>query len=332
MLRNVIAELHSYSLNGQPLIVKNTFVDVAEAEPCEPTHRRSKSLPWAHWRAGVPSQSDEQSTPDEPLHEVRRRVFTCCGDSETLEDFLGISPKSMVDLTSDGNCSRVGGKADNLDALEVNSDASTQIPCSSVGTRARFCSDATDNAIVRVPLSLESFLNSGLKAYPAVEPAAQDAGQKTTLMFRNLPVWFTRQNLEQLMNDEGFGMLYDFIYLPAELGSGTCFGYAFINMVTPKDAEQFVEYFQGFDRWPQADTRRAVVHLSEALQGLHEQTERYRNSPLMHPSVADELRPAVYSRGVRVPFPEPTAPIRPPRVRTSTKKKLPARPAAKTEF
>merc|ERR1711920_1142789 len=156
----------------------------------------------------------------------------------------------------------------------------------------------------------------------------EDTSNRSTLMFRNLPQWFTQQKLEQLLKDEGFGMLYDFIYLPAELSNGSCFGYAFINMVTPQDAIRFVKYFQGFNRWPETDTketetRRAVVHPSEQLQGLEEMVERYRNSPLMHSSVSDELRPAVYSRGVRVAFPEATAPIKPPRVRTSTKRNMP---------
>merc|ERR1712050_376422 len=102
---------------------------------------------------------------------------------------------------------------------------------------------------------------------------------------------------------------------------GSCFGYAFINMVEPRDAERLVDHFQGFDRWPEADTKRAVVHLSEALQGLEELVERYRNSALMHPKVLDELRPAVYHRGARVPFPKPTAPVRPPRKGTSAKHK-----------
>lgn len=183
----------------------------------------------------------------------------------------------------------------------------------------------------RVPLSLHSLLNAGMQADAAKAPSSEDSEQ-TTLMFRNLPESFTRQGLEILLNAEGFGMLYDFIYLPAELGSGNCFGYAFVNMATPMAAQQFVEHFQGFDRWPQPDARRAVVHFSEALQGLHEQIERYRNSPLMHSSVSDDIRPAIYSRGTRVCFPAPTVPIRPPKVRTSTKKKMPLRPVSKSDL
>lgn len=149
-----------------------------------------------------------------------------------------------------------------------------------------------------------------------------DMSYKTTVMFRNLPQQFTRQKLEKLLQAEGFGMLYDFIYLPANLGTGLCFGYAFINLTTPLDARRFVEHFQGFDRWPEtADYRRAAVHPSEELQGLQEMIERYRNSPLMHPSVVDELRPAVYHRGIRMPFPKPTAPIKPPRKSAAAKRR-----------
>jgi len=105
-----------------------------------------------------------------------------------------------------------------------------------------------------------------------------------------------------------------------------------VNLVTPKDAELFIEHFQGFDRWPEPESQRAVVHLSEALQGLNEQIERYRNSALMHHSISDDLRPAIYSQGMRMRFPEPTVPIKQPKMRTSTKKKLPLRGHSKSDL
>merc|ERR1712038_1292935 len=107
------------------------------------------------------------------------------------------------------------------------STASTQSPASSIGTsctRGPFTSDMSDTSIMRVPLSLDSFLSVGLSLSPT-SPPAQDDCSKTTLMFRNLPQWYTRQKLESLLDAEGFGSHYDFIYLPAELGSGSCFGY-----------------------------------------------------------------------------------------------------------
>lgn len=120
------------------------------------------------------------------------------------------------------------------------------------------------------------------------------------------------------MDAEGFTARYDFLYLPAELRTGVCFGYAFINMVTAADAQSLVGHFQGFEHWPVSGTgKKAEVHLSESLQGLEEQIARYRNSPLMHPKVPDRLRPAMYKNGVRTPFPKPALSIRRPRLRNS---------------
>jgi phosphatidylglycerophosphate synthase len=50
-------------------------------------------------------------------------------------------------------------------------------------------------------------------------------------------------------------------------------------------------------------------------KGLGAHIERYRNSPVMHESVPDEYKPAMYTRGVRVPFPPPTKNLRMPRIR-----------------
>merc|ERR1712087_1003810 len=85
-------------------------------------------------------------------------------------------------------------------------------------------------------------------------------------------------------------------------------------------------HFQGFQEWPVPSARRAVVHMSEELQGREEMIERYRNSPLMHPNVSDVLRPVIYSNGRRVPFPEPTVPLKPPRFRKANQKKAPPHP------
>jgi RNA recognition motif-containing protein len=156
----------------------------------------------------------------------------------------------------------------------------------------------------------------------AVEEPAVEAEPlaKTTMMFRNLPDGFTRLQLEELLDAEGFAAQYDFIYLPADLSTGACFGYAFVNIVTPSAARSFMDHFQGFDKWPVDCDKRAVVHTSEGIQGRDEQVERYRNSPLMHESVSDDLRPAIYRDGARVAFPESTVPLKPPRARAMTKR------------
>jgi len=150
---------------------------------------------------------------------------------------------------------------------------------------------------------------------PCRESSESGPDERTTLMFRNLPEGMARCELEDLLDAEGFATRYDFLYMPANLGTKACFGYAFINMVTPGDARAFIEHFQGFQAWQAASEKRAAVHMSEELQGLEAMIERYRNSPLMHSSVSDVLRPVIYCGGRRAPFPGPTVPLKPPRAR-----------------
>lgn len=155
---------------------------------------------------------------------------------------------------------------------------------------------------------------------------------RTTLMIRNLPPDFTRQMLEELLDEEGFAACYDFIYLPADILSGTCFCYAFINFTMPEDAQRFKRHFTGFTRWPVRSPKEGAVDWTEALEGLPRLIERYRNSPLMHASVPEHFRPAIYQRGINVPFPEPSVRIRAPRVRRSLPSRVRAKSSAPGSF
>jgi len=140
---------------------------------------------------------------------------------------------------------------------------------------------------------------------------------ETTVMVRNLPLSFTRPELEEVLNDEGFREQYNFIYLPAKLTTGAAFGYAFVNFVTAEEATRFLKTFHGYDRWSVPAAGRAVTHISQELQGLEANINRYRNSSLMHASVPDWVRPALYRSGERIPFAPPTVELRPPRMRGS---------------
>merc|ERR1719413_153276 len=80
-------------------------------------------------------------------------------------------------------------------------------------------------------------------------------------------------------------------------------------------AERFKHHFQDFKEWHAPSSEPCEVLWSENLQGYDAHVERYRNSPVMHESVADKFKPALYKDGVRIPFPEPTKTIRAPRAR-----------------
>lgn len=151
------------------------------------------------------------------------------------------------------------------------------------------------------------------------------AVDKTTVILRNLPEDFTREALVELLNAEGFCGRYDYIYLPLHFALRTCFGYAFINLVNCFEAERFRYHFEGFNRWLQPDKKVAAVGWSDSLQGLDEQVARFRNSRIMHESMPDELKPAVFENGIRVSFPPPTKSLLPPRSRQVQKKGRAAR-------
>jgi hypothetical protein len=111
--------------------------------------------------------------------------------------------------------------------------------------------------------------------------------------------------LLQVLDSQGFTAAYDFVYLPIEFNKGTNFGYSFVNFVATEQARRFIEQCQGFNSWGlEHETGANMVWSS--LQHLDAHVERYRNSPVMHPSVADDCKPVVFQNGVRVDFPPPT--------------------------
>lgn len=141
---------------------------------------------------------------------------------------------------------------------------------------------------------------------------------RTTLMFRNLPNNYNRFTLLHMLDSEGFKGSYSLVYLPTDFRNFAGFGYAFVNFVSHEEARRAKTSFQGFARWRVPSRKICDVVWSGPVQGLQAHTERYRNSPVMHDSVPDEYKPAVFVEGMRVSFPTPTKRIRPPRVRRNS--------------
>lgn len=151
--------------------------------------------------------------------------------------------------------------------------------------------------------------------FPAVKECVVvgDNDDRTTLMFRNLPNEYTRTTLTDMLDSEGFGRLYSFVYVPTDFKRFAGFGYAFVSFANHQSAVLAMNHFGGFKNWKVQSQKVCEVDWSGAVQGLVSHTERYRNSPVMHHSVPDEYKPAVFVNGIRVPFPTSTRPLRPPR-------------------
>merc|ERR1740139_485760 len=98
-----------------------------------------------------------------------------------------------------------------------------------------------------------------------------------------------------------------------DFGRRANLGYAFVNMVDVDAAQRFWTAFHGFAGWGGTSDKVCTLDWTTPNQGLADAIARYRNSPLMHPSVPPECRPAIFRHGQLADFPPPTRAIRAPR-------------------
>jgi len=105
-----------------------------------------------------------------------------------------------------------------------------------------------------------------------------------------------------MLDKAGLKGLYDFVYLPMDFKKGKVFGHLIVNFVSNESAEQANFHFAGAG---------ATIEWSEQHQGLDALIQRYRNSPIMHPTMPEASKPLIFSEGFVVPFPAPTEEIQP---------------------
>jgi hypothetical protein len=143
------------------------------------------------------------------------------------------------------------------------------------------------------------------------EPAVE---RRTTVIVQNIPNRYTRSMLLDLFDAKGFSTAYDMVYLPTDFSTAVNFGYAFVNFATPESAEKFAAAFQGFSEWSCKSGKVCIVDWCAEQGGLELLIKRYQNCPVMHESVPDEYKPALYQAGKRIAFPAPTKKLRKPRM------------------
>jgi len=160
---------------------------------------------------------------------------------------------------------------------------------------------------------------------PIEKPETQDHGsrpaERTTLIFNNLPDGFSRNKVAELLISQGFAKKFNFIYTPTQLSTMRTYGYAFVNMVSPEVAEECRSQLNGFSAWEMPCDNVLCAVWSDKDQGLTAIIDRHRNSPIMHKSIVnEEVKPALYTDGVKIAFPKPTKSIRAPRMEHRSKK------------
>lgn len=173
-----------------------------------------------------------------------------------------------------------------------------------------------------MPLSCCAGTSAKPEAAAGTTAATSGETPKTTVLLRNLPSDYTVSSMLELLEDEGFEGCYDFVYVPMDFGSRLCLGYALVNFVSESDVARCWKVFEGLCDWGKStSTSRCEVTWSEPHQGLRAHMERYQNSPVMHESVPDEWKPALFTNGVRIPFPPPTKKIKAPAMKGRSKVK-----------
>lgn len=136
-----------------------------------------------------------------------------------------------------------------------------------------------------------------------------------TVIVRRIPEHFTRAHIIVMLERGGLRLSCDFLYLPVDFNSGDNLGFAFLNFVTSGAAELCHNRLHGEPAGISTDAiGRAGLEVVWAVsqQGLKANIKRYRNNPVMHVTVPDEYKPALFCKGVRIPFPAPKRHIQPP--------------------
>lgn len=206
--------------------------------------------------------------------------------------------------------------------------ATLQTPLGGTSTSYRVSGPAPDNGRNRLQL-FDSLQDASTRGPVAIQSSATDVlskppGELTTVMLRNVPNGYTRTMLLELIDSMGFQGRYDFVYLPMDFRNGVNLGYAFVNSITHEDAMRLTDKLQGFSLWSQDSSKVCEVSWAHPNQGLAEHVERYRNSPVMHPTMPDDYKPMVFRNGTRIPFPQPTKAIKAPKLRLTPNPKAAA--------
>jgi len=140
--------------------------------------------------------------------------------------------------------------------------------------------------------------------------------EKMTVLLKGIPSVYTTLSVLELLDAQGFAGKYTFVYVPVDFARGSGLGYAVVSMASHESALDLMHALEGFSQWASEDDNdTCAVSWNEPHQGLDALIERYRNSPVMHPSVAPAHRPAVFHGGRRAQFPPPTRTVRAPRIR-----------------
>eukprot|EP00929_Paragymnodinium_shiwhaense_P012988 TRINITY_DN120859_c0_g1_i1.p1 TRINITY_DN120859_c0_g1~~TRINITY_DN120859_c0_g1_i1.p1 ORF type:complete len:493 (-),score=65.67 TRINITY_DN120859_c0_g1_i1:96-1574(-) len=110
---------------------------------------------------------------------------------------------------------------------------------------------------------------------PLASPAASPSQPVTTMMLRHIPCRKTQDEVMSHIDGKGFEGRYDFLYLPSDTRCGANLGYAFVNFLTPEDAERFKVEMDGY-RFSGCGSAKACAVVPAHVQGLHQNLATFK--------------------------------------------------------
>ena len=113
---------------------------------------------------------------------------------------------------------------------------------------------------------------------PPLTPAEVKAKSITSVMIHNLPVAVTQSDVVQELEDNGFGKLFDFLYVPYNLKTSSICGYAFVNLVSSDAAALLVRMWRQQRTLCSQSTNKPIFFSAADDQGFEALVQRLRQN------------------------------------------------------
>eukprot|EP00258_Populus_trichocarpa_P038071 XP_024454090.1 protein MEI2-like 4 isoform X2 [Populus trichocarpa] len=137
-----------------------------------------------------------------------------------------------------------------------------------------------------------------------IDRILQGEDNRTTLMIKNIPNKYTSKMLLAAIDERHKGT-YNFVYLPIDFKNKCNVGYAFINMIDPRQIIPFYQAFNG-KKWEKFNSEKVASLAYARIQGKAALIAHFQNSSLMNED--KRCRPILFNTdgpnaGDQVPFP-----------------------------
>lgn len=200
--------------------------------------------------------------------------------------FLGRSPSHHVDIASQNILSHVGGNCMDM-TKNVGMRSPQQIchlfpgrnPMMSMQTSFDSSNERMRNLSYRRNESNSNHADKKQYELDIVRILRGD-DSRTTLMIKNIPNKYTSKMLLAAIDEHCRGT-YDFIYLPIDFKNKCNVGYAFINMIDPRQIIPFHQAFNG-KKWEKFNSEKVASLAYARIQGKAALIAHFQNSSLMN--------------------------------------------------